>query len=109
MINLLLANENINKYKYDYSGYLVIVDQIRTKEVLLDNKLKKMQSHLKLLKEKYKEELEKISKIEERKMIHKNVSKMNKKQLVDELTYIYHRLAAVGYIRLGIEKEIGII
>ena len=37
MIDLLLANENINKYKYDYSGYLVIVDQIRTKEVLLDN------------------------------------------------------------------------
>ena len=34
---------------------------------------------------------------------------MNKKQLVDELTYIYNRLAAVGYIRLGIEKEIGII
>ena len=109
MIDLLLANENINKYKYDYSGYLVIVDQIRTKEVLLDNKLKKMQSHLKLLKEKYKEELDKISKIEERKMIHKNVNKMNKKQLVDELTYIYNRLAAVGYIRLGIEKEIGII
>ena len=34
MIDLLQATQNINKYKYDYCGYLVIVDQIRTKEVL---------------------------------------------------------------------------
>lgn len=109
MIDLLLAHENINKYKYDYCGYLVIVDQIRTKEVLLDNKIKKMQNHLKLLKDKYKEELRRISKLEDKKIFTKSISKMNKKQLVDELTYIYHRLPAVGYIQLGLEKEIGIV
>ena len=32
--------------------------------------------------------------------------KMNKKQLVDELTYIYDRLPAVGYFKLGLEKQI---
>ena len=109
MIDLLQATNNINKYKYDYCGYLVIVDQIRTKEVLSNNEIKKMQAHLKLLKEKYKEELIKIAKIEEHKLSFKNVFRMNKKQLVDELTYIYNRLPAVGYIKLGLEKEIGII
>ena len=109
MIDLLLANENINKYKYDYCGYLVIVDQIRTKEVLLENKINKMKNHLTLLKEKYKDELYKISKLENIKIFTKSVNRMNKKQLEDELTYIYHRLPAVGYIQLGLEKEIGII
>ena len=51
MIDLLQATQNINKYKYDYCGYLVIVDQIRTKEVLIESNTKKMQNHLKLLKE----------------------------------------------------------
>ena len=106
MINLLLAQENINKYKYDYCGYLVIVDQIRTKEVLSNNETNKMKEHLKLLKEKYKKELNKITIIENRKLSNKNVYKMNKKQLVDELTYIYEVLPAVGYIKLGLEKEI---
>ena len=109
MIDLLLANENINKYKYDYCGYLVIVDQIRTKEVLLESKIIKMKNHLKLLKDKYKDELIKISKLEKKRISNKNINKMNKKQLVDELTYIYNRLPAVGYIKLGLEKEIGII
>lgn len=109
MIDLLLANENISKYKYDYCGYLVIVDQIRTKEVLLDNKISKMKNHLSLLKDRYKEELNKISKLENTKIFTKSINRMNKKQLVDELTYIYHRLPAVGYIQLGLEKEIGII
>ena len=109
MIDLLQATNNINKYKYDYCGYLVIVDQIRTKEVLSNNEIKKMQAHLKLLKEKYKEELIKIAKLENYKLSFKNVFRMNKKQLVDELTYIYNRLPAVGYIKLGLEKEIGII
>ena len=108
MINLTLAKENINKYKFDYCGYLVIVDQIRTKEVLSNQDIKKMQMHLKLLKEKYKEELNKIAKLENKKLIYKNVFKLNKKQLNDELNYIYNRLPAVGYIKLGIEKEIGI-
>ena len=108
MIDLLLANENISKYKYDYCGYSVIVDQIRTKEVLLDHKINKMKSHLSLLKDKYKEELYRISKLENTKIFTKNINRMNKKQLVDELTYIYHRLPAVGYIQLGLEKEIGI-
>ena len=34
MIDLLLAEKNISKYKFDYSGYLVIIDRIRTKEVI---------------------------------------------------------------------------
>ena len=106
MINLLLAQENINKYKYDYCGYLVIVDQIRTKEVLSNNETNKMKEHLKLLKEKYKKELVKITNLENKKLSNKNVYKMNKKQLVDELTYIYEVLPAVGYIKLGLEKEI---
>lgn len=108
MIDLLQATQNINKYKYDYCGYLVIVDQIRTKEVLIESNTKKMQNHLKLLKEKYKIELIKIAKIENEKVFSKSIMKMNKKQLHDELTYIYNRLPAVGYIKLGIEKQIGI-
>lgn len=109
MIDLLQATQNINKYKYDYCGYEVIVDQIRTKEVLIDNQVKKMQNHLKLLKEKYKAEIIKIAKLENEKVFYKSIMKMNKKQLHDELTYIYNRLPAVGYIKLGIEKQIGII
>ena len=108
MIDLKLANENINKYKFDYDGYLVIIDQIRTKEILSKQDIKEMQKHLKMLKDKYKLQLNKIAKIENKSNKSISVFKMNKKQLVDELTYIYHRLPAVGYIILGLSKEIGI-
>ena len=106
MINLTKAKETINQYKYDYLGYLVIVDQIRTKEILFNNETKKMQEHLKLLKDKYKDELSKIAKLENNKLRYQNIYRMNKKQLVDELTYIYHRLPAVGYFKLGLEKQL---
>ena len=52
MIDLLLAEKNISKYKFDYSGYLVIIDRIRTKEVIENGKLRAMQNHLKMLKSK---------------------------------------------------------
>lgn len=109
MIDLLLAEKNINKYKFDYSGYLVIIDKIRTKEILENGKIKAMQAHLKMLKSKYKNELKKIANIEQKEIKFMNVNKLNKKQLIDELTYIYNRLPAIGFIILGIEKEIGII
>ena len=62
-----------------------------------------------ILKSKYKNELKKIANIEQKEIKFMNVNKLNKKQLIDELTYIYNRLPAIGFIILGIEKEIGII
>ena len=109
MIDLLLAEKNINKYKFDYSGYLVIIDRIRTKEVLENGTIKALQNHLKMLKDKYKDELKRIAFIEQIEIKSYNVYRLNKKQLVNELKYIYDRLPAIGYIVLGLEKEIGII
>ena len=109
MIDLLLAEKNINKYKFDYSGYLVIIDRIRTKEVLENGTIKALQNHLKMLKSKYKDELKRIAFIEQIEIKNYNVYRLNKKQLVNELKYIYDRLPAIGYIILGLEKEIGII
>ena len=109
MIDLLLAEKNINKYKFDYSGYLVIIDRIRTKEVLENGTIKALQNHLKMLKDKYKDELKRIAFIEQIEIKSYNVYRLNKKQLVNELKYIYDRLPAIGYIILGLEKEIGII
>ena len=37
MIDLKLANENIKNYKFDYFGYLVIIDRIRTNDILENN------------------------------------------------------------------------
>ena len=109
MIDLLLAEKNINKYKFDYSGYLVIIDRIRTKEVLENGTIKALQNHLKMLKDKYKDEIKRIAFIEQIEIKSYNVYRLNKKQLVNELKYIYDRLPAIGYIILGLEKEIGII
>lgn len=108
MIDLLLAEKNINKYKFDYNGYLVIIDKIRTKEIIENGNLKAMQNHLKMLKNKYKVELKRIAFIEQKETKSINIYRLNKKQLVNELSYIYDRLPAIGHIILGLEKEIGI-
>lgn len=107
MIDLLYAKQNIDKYKFDYQGYLVIVDQIRSDDILESNNPKKIKMHYNYLVEKYKRELCIISKIEKKRNT-KSVSKMSVEQIKEEIKYIVERLPAIGFIILGLEKEIGI-
>jgi len=67
MLDLLYAQKNIVKYKFDYSGYLVIIDKIRTKDVLESDDIKKMREQYMYLKEKYKKEISIIEEIEKKK------------------------------------------
>ena len=46
MIDLKYAKENINKYKFDYFGYLVIVDTIRTTDIIENGGFYKMKKQL---------------------------------------------------------------
>lgn len=109
MIDLLFAEKNINKYKWDYDGYLVIVDKIRTIEVLQSYDLQKMQRHLQDLYDKYNKELNLMRKIEKVHVDKKiNINKLTKKQIISELQYILKRLPAIGFILLGKGKDIGV-
>lgn len=109
MINLLFAEENIHKYKFDYNGYLVIVDRIRTMEVLNSYDLISMRQHLQDLETKYCKELNVIRSIEENKKSKKtNYYKLTQEQVVEELKYLLKRLPAIGFMILGRGKDIGI-
>ena len=108
MIDLKLANENIKNYKFDYFGYLVIIDRIRTNDILENNDVKKMKEHLKMIKNKYKTELVQLAKLLEVKLSFKDPNKLNKKELVEQLNFISDVLPAIGYIKLGLQKQIGI-
>ncbi len=109
MIDLLFAEKNIHKYKHDYDGYLVIVDQIRTMEILKTNDFLKMQKHLLYLYEKYNKELGLMQKIENDKEVKKlNIYKLTQNQVISELNYVLKRLPAIGFILLGKGSEIGI-
>lgn len=108
MIDLQYAKDNINKYKYDYLGYLVIVDGIRTLEVINNDSIKEKQKFLKYLTKKYSKEIKIIAKY-----IGKNgsigyINKLNEQQLLDKLNFMYDILPAIGFIILGLEKKIGI-
>lgn len=105
MVDLLYAKQNISKYKFDYLGYEVIVDSIRIDEVLNSNVTKEMQRFLKYLIEKYKQQIDIIQKN------HKAVKlteKTNKKNIILYLEYLKDILPAIGFINLGLEKQIGI-
>lgn len=105
MIDFSFAQENIHKYKFDYSGYLVIVDQIRTAEVLNSYDHLAMKRHLDELKGKYKKELSMIAKIDKQKEKPLNNSK---NKVVNELKYILKYLPVIGFIVLGKGKDVGI-
>ena len=108
MINFKYAQENINKYKFDYNGYLVIVDKIRTMEILDENNLKNMKKHLKYLLAKYIKEIEIIKEKSDKKISFDLIEKMSKQYLSKKLEYLIEILPAIGFINLGLEKEIGI-
>lgn len=108
MIDIQYAKDNINKYKFDYLGYLVIVDNIRTKEVIEENKTKNMKFHLDYLLKKYKNELDIINSNIERKMLNKDINKLSKQTIIKKLEYFIEILPAIGFISLGLQKEIGI-
>lgn len=108
MIDIQYAKDNINKYKFDYLGYLVIVDNIRTKEVIEENKAKNMKFHLDYLLKKYKNELDIINSNIERKMLNKDINKLSKQTIIKKLEYFIEILPAIGFISLGLQKEIGI-
>lgn len=106
MLNLKFANENIDKYKFDYVGYLVIVDKIRTQEVLSNNNYLQLKKHLMFLKEKYHKELRIIQQHENNIMDLNLNKKILKETIVEKIKYIYERLAAIGFIKLGLINEI---
>ena len=106
MLDLKYAMENINKYKFDYNGYLVIVDKIRTQDILNNQNIQIMKILLLSMEEKYKKELLIIRKHENIEYIKKIDKKMIKEKIIERLKYIYDRLPAIGFIRLGLEKEI---
>ena len=110
MIDFSFANKNISQYIYDYDGYLVVVDQIRCKDMLLEKAIYKQKSFLQETWAKYNAAFKIIA-------IHDNhdfndakrIFKMSKKQVIDELNYTITCLPVVGFILLGKGKEIGII
>ena len=61
-MDLLYAKNNYRKYKFDYEGYLVIIDEIRTIDVLESEDYEKMKRQVKYLKNKYKNELKILEK-----------------------------------------------
>ena len=109
MINFAFAEENLHKYKFDYSGYLVIVDKIRTMEVLNSYDYATMKNHLQDLKEKYKKELLFIQQIEPKNEdSNEKKIKSNKSSVVNELKYILKCLPVIGFMILGKGKDIGV-
>ena len=108
MIDFKYAKENINKYKFDYLGYLVILDSIRTKEIINTSDINDKKTHLKYLYKRYFNEINVIQKSIKEKIYCKNVDKMTYYQLVEKLNKMCDILPAIGFISLGLEKKIGI-
>lgn len=106
MIDLKYAKENINKYKFDYSGYLIIVDTIRTKDIIENGGFYQMKKQLLYLNKKYEKELLILKKyLNDNSLFYKitNLSGNNIKKKLEEFNNI---LPAIGYINLGIIREI---
>lgn len=104
MIDFKYAQDNIYEYKFDYFGYLVIVDQIRILDYF-DSKKNNYEKNkfLKQLINKYLNQIKTIN------MITKNNTlKDNKVSIDDKLHYLYEILPAIGFIMLGLSKKIGI-
>ena len=108
MIDLLYAKENISKYKFDYLGYQVIVDSIRISEVIESNKLREMIDFYKYLLGKYKNEIKRIKPYLENKKAFTLQEKASKQTYINNLQYFKEILPSIGFILLGLEKQIGI-
>ena len=108
MIDYKYAKENINKYKFDYLGYLVILDSIRTLEIINSNNINEKRQYLKYLQKKYYKEIGLIQKNSKEKIYSKSIDKMNNIQLIEQLNKMHDILPAIGFISLGLEKKIGI-
>ena len=107
-MDLLYAKNNYRKYKFDYEGYLVILDEIRTIDVLESEDYEKMKRQVKYLKNKYKNELKILDKnIEKRSDCITSLEK--NKKIKKELFRLIELFPAITFIVFGIEKEIGII
>ena len=103
MIDYDFAYKNIGQYKFDYYGYLVIIDSIRTKDLIIENNDIKMHSHLNLLKEKYKYEIMKINSLD------KSQNNDDKKTgIIEELNRLIHILPVIGFIKMGLGKMVGV-
>lgn len=108
MIDFKYAKDNINKYKFDYLGYLVILDSIRTEEIINSSDTNEKKSHLKYLYKRYFNEINVIQKNIKEKIYYKNVEKLTTSQLIEKLNKMCDILPAIGFISLGLEKKIGI-
>ena len=104
MIDLKFAKDNIDKYKFDYQGYLVLVDIIRTDEIISTKNNSKIKRQLILLNEKYKKELDIIKRQEKK----EGIFIIKADNLTTKLKYVYDRLPAIGFIKLGLADKIGI-
>ncbi len=106
MIDLKYAKENINKYKFDYSGYLVIVDTIRTADIIENGGFYKMKKQLLYLNKKYEKELLLLNKYLDASTFIYNINNLKGLQIKKKLEEFNNILPAIGYVNLGLIKEI---
>ena len=106
MIDLKYAKENINKYKFDYSGYLVIVDTIRTADIIENGGFYKMKKQLLYLNKKYEKELLLLNKYLDASTFIYNINILKGLQIKKKLEEFNNILPAIGYVNLGLIKEI---
>lgn len=106
MIDLKYAKENINKYKFDYSGYLVIVDTIRTADIIENGGFYKMKKQLLYLNKKYEKELLLLNKYFNASTFIYNINNLKGLQIKKKLEEFNNILPAIGYVNLGLIKEI---
>ena len=106
MIDLKYAKENINKYKFDYSGYLVIVDTIRTADIIENGGFYKMKKQLLYLNKKYEKELLLLNKYLDASTFIYNINNLKGLQVKKKLEEFNNILPAIGYVNLGLIKEI---
>ncbi|MDY2889269.1 MAG: hypothetical protein SOU19_06835 [Candidatus Caccosoma sp.] len=106
MIDLKYAKENINKYKFDYSGYLVIVDTIRTADIIENGGFYQMKKQLIYLNKKYEKELLFLKKYLDDTTFLYNINNLKGQQIKKKLEEFNSILPAIGYVNLGLIKEI---
>ena len=106
MIDLKYAKENINKYKFDYFGYLVIVDTIRTTDIIENGGFYKMKKQLLYLNKKYEKELLLLKRYLIDTIFVYNVNGLKANEVKKKLEEFNNILPAIGYVNLGLIKEI---
>lgn len=106
MIDLKYAKENINKYKFDYSGYLIIVDTIRTADIIENGGFYQMKKQLLYLNKKYEKELLLLKRYLDDTTFVYNVNGLKANEIKKKLEDFNNILPAIGYVNLGLIKEI---